>query len=208
MDLHPDLSRDLNDGWETLVGISTTAVKASALSLDREPESFLGLMDRGDEVELSSLSHTVQRFCRYGSEGKRIAFGSHTDSTFFTVIPVASSVLQPGVQVFSQGQWLCPETNCDAETDVLIMTGEFLQVLSNGVYPAAVHRVNRPRHGSRVSTPMLVRGKPSAFLERHVPTGLYPANVKASDLHQLLLRLSSEDTEERVLKKACVEKTG
>lgn len=100
--------------------------------------------------------------------------GAHTDTTFVTVIPCASA---PGLEILrpSTGRWIRPEAADDAipGADVMLLAGELLQVLGQGRYQAAVHRVVRPVGllEPRVSTPLLVRGNPDVS----VPETILPA---------------------------------
>lgn len=102
--------------------------------------------------------------------------GAHTDTTFLTVIPCASA---PGLEILnpSTGRWVRPEAagDCEAGADVMLLAGELLQVLGQGGYQAAVHRVVRPAGLSdpRVSTPLLVRGSAGAVIrDSMLPTSV------------------------------------
>jgi len=86
----------------------------SSASLANEDGGWARLVDDGGRVPLGSLTASVHRVCHYSSgagkevagsatgEGlaaeprKTVAFGAHTDATFFTVVPVAEV---PGLQV-------------------------------------------------------------------------------------------------------------
>lgn len=175
---------------------------------------WLRLLDDGTHVAPGSLSASVHRICHYTAAedeltsvgassllnsttsgdtkkvSRRIAFGAHTDATFFTVIPVAATA---GLQVFAPGiGWLSPEGSCDLkdsplnsytcgehEKDVVLLPGEFIQVLSGGRFQCAVHRVARPepsqpatsgkttsgaQRRSRLSAPLLLRGRAGEVL--------------------------------------------
>ena len=102
-------------------------------------------------------STTAHRLCAYAPSNVT-AFGAHTDTSFFTLVPFARV---PGLEVLdpSLQRWVCPEADTASKGEghlVLAMPGEFLEVASAGVFQASVHRV---RGGSekRVSTPLLVR---------------------------------------------------
>jgi len=100
---------------------------------------------------------------RVTSEGSEVLFESHTDATWFTVIPCASVA---GIEVLTPDGWCSPETNGRPGIDVAILSGDFLQGLSKKAggdeYPAANHRVVRPAGttGSRLSAPLLMRAAP------------------------------------------------
>ena len=108
----------------------------------------------GDRSEASTTAH---RLCAYAPSNVT-AFGAHTDTSFFTLVPFARV---PGLEVLdpSLQRWVCPEADTSSKGEghlVLAMPGEFLEVASAGAFQASVHRV---RGGSekRVSTPLLVR---------------------------------------------------
>jgi len=107
----------------------------------------------GNRGEASTTAH---RLCAYAPTNQT-AFGAHTDTSFFTLVPFARV---PGLEVLdpSLQRWVCPEADTVRGEGhlILVMPGEFLEVASNGLYEASVHRV---RGGSekRVSTPLLVR---------------------------------------------------
>lgn len=56
---------------------------------------------------------------------------------------------------------MSPEEHGAHGTDMVLMTGEFLEVLTGGALPCAVHRVLKPMpgHPSRLSAPLLLRGR-------------------------------------------------
>ncbi len=108
----------------------------------------------GNREEASTTAH---RLCAYAPTNQT-AFGAHTDTSFFTLVPFARV---PGLEVLdpSLQRWVCPEADTVSKGEghlVLAMPGEFLEVASHGSFQASVHRV---RGGSekRVSTPLLVR---------------------------------------------------
>lgn len=113
--------------------------------------------------EDDTASATVQRLCHYAAaSGEREVFGTHSDTTFFTLVPLST---EPGLQVFDGSSWLCPEAEADAQLgrDVLVMVGELLDLVSNGLYPAAPHRVILANKRDRISTPLLLRARRAAF---------------------------------------------
>lgn len=125
--------------------------------------------------------------------------------------------------------WVSPEEHSAHGTDVVLMTGEFLEVLTGGALPCAVHRVLKPRpgHRSRLSAPLLLRGREKESLvpaPKAATGGLldsssgllgsrpspvdndaqsrsrlptFPPGVTVTDMHRLLLTLFSEDTRRR-----------
>ena len=108
----------------------------------------------GNRGEASTTAH---RLCAYAPTNQT-AFGAHTDTSFFTLVPFARV---PGLEVLdpSLQRWVCPEADTVSKGEghlVLAMPGEFLEVASHGSYEASVHRV-RGGAEKRVSTPLLVR---------------------------------------------------
>lgn len=119
------------------------------------------------------------------SGGSDVLFQAHTDGTWFTVIPVAEvsglEVFVPAAATSSSssaaattrsplrsggaaGAWVSPEAQGVAGVDVAVLSGEFLQLLSDGLFSAALHRVVRPAAGlkGRLSAPLLLRASPAS----------------------------------------------
>lgn len=152
-----------------------------------DPTVYLNLVDDGEGglgIAKQSLSASPLRVCRYaGADG--VAFGSHTDTTFLTVIPCTPA---PGLEILqpSTGRWLRPEAagSCRPDADVMLLAGELLQVFGRGRYRAAVHRVVRPAGltAPRVSTPFLVRGALRASIMDSMLPGAAVAKVGAEDV--------------------------
>ncbi|CAN0330721.1 unnamed protein product [Ectocarpus sp. 12 AP-2014] len=145
-------------------GILQAVLRQSLPEID--PAAFLGLVDPGEGRQgvggsSPKMSASPLRMCRYAGGGDGVAFGTHTDTTFLTVIPCASA---PGLEIIqpSTGRWVRPEASrdCRPGSDVMLLAGELLQVFGRGRYQAAVHRVVRPAGSTepRVSTPLLLRG--------------------------------------------------
>ena len=130
------------------------ALLSRALLPDAEARVADDVSADGGRREVSTTAH---RLCRYAPSSEAVVFGAHTDTSFFTLVPLSSP---PGLEVFdpSLDAWVRPEAAEGAEaTDVLCMPGEFLELASAGAFRAVVHRVlGGPT--KRVSTPLLVRG--------------------------------------------------
>ena len=80
------------------------------------------------------MFRSTHRLCRYEpTDGN--AFGAHTDTSFFTLVPFASPA---GLEVFepSTRAWVCPELDATPESysDVLAMPGEFLELASDAAW--------------------------------------------------------------------------
>lgn len=151
----------VGDSWN-VSPFNRTASKLKERSTDSAP------------ARQSAFCRCVPRFAEVGA---------HTDTTFLTVIPCASA---PGLEILqpSTGRWLRPEAagDCEAGSDVMLLAGELLQVLGQGQYKAAVHRVVRPAGlpDPRVSTPLLVRGKSSVSISHKMLPEEVTAILKAA----------------------------
>ena len=100
--------------------------------------------------------------CRYSPSGNEdeVAFTEHTDTTLITLAlcsPVA------GLQVQSRGEWVSSEKDRNT-CEMLVLAGEFLELLTKGYLRAAPHRVLRPCGSARCSIPFLIRAKPRALM--------------------------------------------
>jgi hypothetical protein len=162
------------------------------------------LVDDGKRLKSSSeidsdkegdVSMSPHRLCRYsdekqGEDSSREVFGAHTDSSFVTIVPVASI---SGLEVYDEEaeKWYRPElkakTHWEAEQEhrgkasslllydevegneripwhsryLAILPGEYLQLATRNEVPAAVHRVVAAKgRPSRLSAPILLRGRP------------------------------------------------
>jgi hypothetical protein len=125
------------------------------------------LLDDGTRLSDGQWSSTQHRLCLYHAD-TNVPFEAHTDTTFLTLIPCSSIA---GLEVWTEKSgWVRPEEHEESRGSggsVVIMPGEFLQVLSAGVFSAAVHRVTRfsstalaseGQRITRLSAPLLVRG--------------------------------------------------
>ncbi|KAG5185663.1 hypothetical protein JKP88DRAFT_276577 [Tribonema minus] len=154
-----------------------------------DPEARNGVAAAAERAAATRMSETVHRLCRYSppepehtaaesaAEGEgpvessgessgetsssvSVTFGAHTDTTMVTLVPCSV----PGIQVHTRGGgWVGPEGSpCIARgRDVAVLSGELLQALSAGKFPAAVHRVVAGAQG-RLSAPLLVRERAGA----------------------------------------------
>jgi isopenicillin N synthase-like dioxygenase len=139
------------------------------------------------------------RCCKYAAaasseESGQVAFAPHTDTTLLT-LAMCSTV--SGLEIKSrEGVWQAPEAG-RGPMQLLIMPGEFLEVLTKGYLRSSLHRVLRPPPGeARLSMPFLVRGKPRAVVNSRLhmdrarerdPTGLNPVLAPVFTLFQRTL---------------------
>ena len=131
---------------------------------------------RGGDLPEGATSATVHRFIRYVAAAREeeveeeeassrsadspLAFPAHTDGTWLSMIPCAA---QPGLEVRTASGWVSLEAHGRHGIDVAVLTGDFLQSLSQFEYTAASHRVLRPQPGDqpRLSAPLLMRAAAS-----------------------------------------------
>ena len=114
-----------------------------------------------NNVDYLQDGNTVFRLCYYPAESeKNHGFGAHTDTTFFTIIPIPTSTAAPGLQIFDphNNHWHCVESANYPPGAVAVINGEFLEIVSDGKFRAGVHRVIAPpANRPRFSTPLLLR---------------------------------------------------
>ena len=147
------------------------------------------------------------------ASGAAVAFGEHTDSSFLTIAPcsavpglellVASSRREKGGRGdpsrarSAKGEggsapprvWRMPEGEAACAAcggcACIVMVGEFVNVLTRRSYPAAIHRVLRPRAGAgaRRSFPLLIRGRDDAIIatRKYNLAALFAAARAAAD---------------------------
>lgn len=166
------------------------AVMASHRVAEELVDDGLPLSDKGTGIgqyREVAVSMTAHRLCRYSNKSRvgsidlqssREIFGAHTDTTFITVIPVASVA---GFEVFDETatKWYRPELaarrhyenntkGCDVPWHaryVLAIPGELLQILTRQEILASVHRVVVATDGCRYSAPLLLRGRTGVSLD-------------------------------------------
>lgn len=127
-------------------------------------EAFLQTIDAEDfgNLQEGECGSSVLRLCSHGVPCENsVSFDEHTDASFITLAALGSV---PGLQVRdTSGAWLDVERGfCAEDGCLLVLLGDFLEVLSDGFYKAACHRVLAP--AGRLSLPFLVRGQPEKML--------------------------------------------
>lgn len=127
------------------------------------------------------FSSTVHRLCRYATctdnndsttEALMENIRSHTDWTLVTLVPVSNI---SGLELWnpSRGAWIRPEVTArkhwEAASEyshtpslwnsryVVVMAGKWLEILTDGITPAAVHRVVATNNDARMSAPFFLR---------------------------------------------------
>ena len=180
---------------------SNAGIKAAISALRLATE----LVDDGQPcldlpITESPVSMSPHRMCLYSGKGSnnldaKEVFGSHTDTSFVTIVPVASV---SGLEIFDESAdaWVRPELvarrhfeeersekGLDPNVElvdivdnnekrpwharyVILMPGELLQLITQGEINAAVHRVVAAREGQpRLSAPVLLRARTQAKMD-------------------------------------------
>ena len=154
--------------------------------------AFLYCSEKEGSVSMSPLR--LCSYCNVKEDTPTEVFGAHTDSSFVTIVPVASV---SGLEVYDEDaeQWYRPELKARSIWEaaregsgedklafyetvqvgndelqipwharyLVVMPGEFLQIVSRNEIAAAVHRVVASGP-ARVSAPVLVRGRPGVTM--------------------------------------------
>jgi len=148
------------------------------------------LLDDGttfSDIKDTNICMSPHRFCQYSFHQKtnkksKEIFGAHTDSTFVTILPCAST---PGLEIYNDEleEWFSPETIAkqhfqkhsqkDSSSSssswhssyVCILPGELLQILTRSMILSAVHRVVINSNESRMSVPALIRARSNAIFD-------------------------------------------
>ena len=167
----PGATPVLVEAQRVLFDLGMTALHVIAEGLDEQLERLESTAEticcRGASLPEGATSATVHRFIRYtaaqeakSSRSADLAFPAHTDGTWLSIIPVAA---QPGLEIRAASGWVSLEAQGRHGIDVAVLTGDFLQSLSQYEYSAASHRVLRPQPGdpARLSAPLLMRAAPS-----------------------------------------------
>ena len=111
----------------------------------------------------SELSSSLLRVCKYPTSDAadaRVSFGAHTDTSFVT-LGLASGT--SGLEMLDRQRMRWEGVEAGSGSDMVVFTGEFLQVLSRGAFEAAAHRVVA-RSSERISCPFIVRGRARAVI--------------------------------------------
>jgi hypothetical protein len=146
------------------VGVRVLASISKYLRVD--PTFILDLIDNDlTTIDPGQYGASVLRICKYPCTKGEIGFGSHTDTSFLTLAPLSSC---PGLDVYDyvDNAWVTIEEKYKGDPYlVVVLVGEFLQILFKQRFFACVHRVRFPSSGIRYSCPLLIRGKHVTVLE-------------------------------------------
>jgi isopenicillin N synthase-like dioxygenase len=162
---------ELREVRNSLFELSRTVIGAVEAYVGMQQDSLVKLLDDGDKLREAEWSSTQHRICLYHANSD-VPFEAHTDTTFLTLIPCSSVA---GLEVWTAATgWVRPEEHVESDGAVIVLPGELLQVLTAGVFSAAVHRVTRfsssghaakGERVSRLSMPLLVRGVKQAVVD-------------------------------------------
>ena len=173
----PGFGSTVEAAQQVLFEVGLAAMVATGESLGLDASQVADLLDFPGQLPVGSTCNNVHRFAYYRASAKavakgnqagtpQVAFQPHTDGTWFTVIPCASVA---GLEVFASTEqgWRSPEREAMRTEQVggasrarmiAVLSGEYLHLISDGEYKAALHRVIRPTAAPpRISAPLLMR---------------------------------------------------
>ena len=169
------------------IGRLTTAalLKASAREPYTTVDELMNMFPDSGQVserhgdEDSDLSCTMQRICCYSSLSETAGFDEmetlrgHADWTIMTLVPHSAV---SGLEIWDPclSTWVRPEAADKVPIEhfkyITVMAGKWLELLSMGRIPAAIHRVIASKERNRLSTPFFYRPRqyiPSLLQAKH-----------------------------------------
>ena len=184
--------KDAQRGMETLLDIGLQ-VTSAVLGMDKQSTNKL-IDSASHQSSLqggNAVSNSYHRLIRYMKPSPSVnadaAFNAHVDSSFLTLIPMPD---RPGLEVWCPrstphdgekqlgggGEWVrlmtpphpdsasLSSSSTDDCAYVMVLAGEFLELLSDGRVPVCIHRVIAPpatasseTYKARISAPMFLR---------------------------------------------------
>jgi hypothetical protein len=170
-----------------------SSIENSEGSVSMSPHRLCRYSNKGQQPQQQQPQNDLTTGKKKKTESPQLKsreiFGAHTDSTFITAVPVAAV---SGLEVFDEDaeQWYRPElmarkhyhqqndknrnepTSDNDSSNIpwyaryfVCLPGELLQLTTRNEIMAAVHRVVATENGpSRLSAPMLIRGRPGTRL--------------------------------------------
>lgn len=194
----PDLSFLKNDDTSSADGDKFATIKSAMcakLMVDELLDDGTILQGNQQQGAVSMSPHRLCSYCNIEEDTPTEVFGAHTDSSFVTIVPVASV---SGLEVYDEDaeRWYRPELKArimweeerlekgedpqalfetikrdDGDIQIpwharylVVMPGEFLQIVSRNEISAAIHRVVASGP-PRISAPVLVRGRPGVTMD-------------------------------------------
>lgn len=166
---HPTFRAYCERYFEEVLELSRLLLRGFSLGLGR-PEGFF---DRHVTLEDTLSAVSLIRYPHLddyppvtaGPDGVKLSFEDHQDVSIITVL-FQSPV--PNLQVETPGGWLDVPTSA---SDFLINCGTYMARLTNGHYPAPVHRVKWV-NAERLSLPFFVHAGDGTMLEPFDPGGM------------------------------------
>jgi hypothetical protein len=203
-DALPGFTATTDAARKELFELSRVVIGAAEAYMGMQRGALVGLLDDGSRLDAGQWSSTQHRLCLYHA-GASVTFEAHTDTTFATLIPCSALA---GLEVWTaRSGWVRPEQHAQSQGAVIVMSGEMLQVLTAGAFPAAVHRVTRfasvpdvapdgkehaeseqgaqGQQRTRLSAPLLVRGVKEAVIDGETVHAL--SGFSLYDLHRTLV---------------------
>ncbi len=171
----PTFERDVRALWAALHDCGTLLLRAIARFLRVDEVPFAEMIEGGN---------TVLRMIRYpapahgATPDDGVWAAAHEDINLITLLVEAT---EPGLQILTrEGEWL---DIVPIPGQLIMDSGDMLQVLTNGRIPATTHRVLSPPNatGPRLSMPFFIHPHPDFVLEpiAHCVTADNPARFRS-----------------------------
>ncbi|KAI4331191.1 hypothetical protein MLD38_029401 [Melastoma candidum] len=137
---NPPSFRVMLEDYMTKMRMMTEQVsRAMARSLDLEDDCFLDLFGKG-----ALLQGRFNYYSPCPRPDLILGLKPHTDGTSFTVIMQDAE----GLQVMRENRWITVPTKPDT---LLVLMGDQMEIMSNGIFKPPLHRVLTHSHGDRIS---------------------------------------------------------
>lgn len=144
--------------YNALEDLAKVVLEAIGSRLDK-PAAFFEEMVRG--------GNNVLRIINYPDMGAEVPAGAiraaaHEDINLLTLLPAST---QPGLELLTrEGEWVSVFTPPDV---IICDTGDMMQLLSAGQFPATTHRVVNPEKsdGGRMSMPFFMHPRVDYLIE-------------------------------------------
>lgn len=152
----PSFEKDMMAYHDAMVQLARTILRGVAISLDL-PESYFETKMQ-DPISVLRLIHYPPQSGRVAEE--MIGIGAHTD---YGVMTILSQDQIGGLQVMNRdGQWI---EAAPLEGTFVINIGDLMQILTNDIYLANMHRVVNTSGRERYSMPFFVEADSDAVFE-------------------------------------------
>lgn len=148
--------------FRDILQFARTLLRGFALSFKGDEDLFDSHVTSDDTLSAVSLIHYpfLETYppVQEAADGTKLSFGDHKDTSIITVLfqtPV------PNLQVERRGEWWDIPVS---KGNFLVNCGTYMAHLTNGYFPAPVHRVKWV-NSERLSLPFFVHAKNDTFLE-------------------------------------------